>query len=144
MTEATTATVTSPNHRIARAVNITTLTIIVVLGITFLVGDEPVFEIIVLAVWCLLSSAYMAAWMIALTRISRQEWRATPTLIATRRPGRVASLITTILASLIGVTAGDEHQLRVTVDLDESNELALDIQPSRKSDKPKAEPATAE
>ena len=55
MTEATTATVTSPNHRIARAVNITTLTIIVVLGITFLVGEEPVFEIIVLAVWCLLS-----------------------------------------------------------------------------------------
>ena len=33
---------------------------------------------------------------------------------------------------------------RLTVDLDEANELVLDIQPSRKSDKPKAEPATTE
>ncbi|TYL54059.1 DUF1345 domain-containing protein [Agromyces mariniharenae] len=108
MAEATTATVAAPNHRTARVVNITTLTIIVVLGITFLVGEEPVFEILVLAAWCLLSSAYMAAWMIVLGRISRREWRGTPTLIATRRPGRVASLVTTILSSLIGVTAAGQ------------------------------------
>jgi len=108
MTEATTGTVTAPNHRTARIANVTALTIIVVLGIAFLLGEEPVFEILVLAVWCLLSSAYMAAWMIALGRISRQEWRGTTTLIATRRPGRLVSLITTILASLIGVTAAGQ------------------------------------
>ena len=61
MTEATTGTVTAPNHRTARIANVTALTIIVVLGIAFLLGEEPVFEILVLAGWCLLSSAYMAA-----------------------------------------------------------------------------------
>jgi ATP-dependent Clp protease ATP-binding subunit ClpA len=33
---------------------------------------------------------------------------------------------------------------RLTVDLDDKDEVVLDIQPSRRSDKPKAEPATTE
>jgi ATP-dependent Clp protease ATP-binding subunit ClpA len=32
---------------------------------------------------------------------------------------------------------------RLVVDLDDQGEVVLDIQPNRKSDKPKAEPATA-
>lgn len=108
MADATTDTVTAPTHRVARVVNITALTIIVALGIAFLVGEDAELEIILLAVWCLVSSGYMSVWMIVLGRISRSEWRGTPVLIATRRPGRLASLVTTIVSSLIGVTAAGQ------------------------------------
>ena len=108
MAEATTGTVTAPNHRVARVVNLLVLTLVVALGIAFLFGEEPEFEILVLTGWCLISSLYMIAWMVVLGRISRSEWRGVPTLIGTRRPSRLASLITTILSSLIGVTAAGQ------------------------------------
>lgn len=108
MAQATTGTVTTVNHRVARVLNLVVLAVIVAVGITYLFGEDPATEILVLGLWCLLSTGYMIAWMIALSRISRREWRGTPTLIATRRPGRLVSLITTIVSSLIGVTAAGE------------------------------------
>lgn len=96
-------------YRTARIVNLVALAVIVALGLVFIVAsDDRLFELAVLASWCLVSTTYMLVWMIALGRISRSEWRGIPTLIATRPPSRGAALITTILSSLIGVTAASE------------------------------------
>ena len=108
MTDTSTGAVAVARVRTVRVVNLVVLSLIVALGVVFILGEEPVFELLVLLGWCLLSTAYMIAWMIVLGRISRSTWRSTPTLIGTRRPSRFASLITTILSSLIGLTAASQ------------------------------------
>jgi uncharacterized membrane protein len=109
MTDAATTRPTAATHRTARIVNLMALTVIVALGLLFvLVEPDRTFELTVLAFWCLISTTYMLVWFVVLGRISRSEWRGTPTLIATRPPSRGASLITTIVSSLIGLTAASE------------------------------------
>jgi uncharacterized membrane protein len=107
-TDGTTGTVSMGRLRTGRIVNLAALSLIVALGVVFIVGEDPEFEIIVLLLWCLLSTGYAFAWIIVLGRISRADWRGVPTLIATRPPSRIASLVTTILSSLIGVTAASQ------------------------------------
>jgi uncharacterized membrane protein len=110
MTDAATGRLTSRTHRTARIVNLVALGVIVALGILFIFADveDRTLELTILAAWCIVSTIYMIVWMIALGRISRSEWRGAPTVIATRPPSRGASLITTILSSLIGVAAASE------------------------------------
>ena len=109
MTDATTSRVAAATQLTWRIVNLVVLAVVLALGLGFIFADEDTeFQINSLALWCLASTLYMIAWMIVLGRISRSAWRGSPTLIATRPPGRVASLLITILSSIIGVAAASE------------------------------------
>jgi uncharacterized membrane protein len=109
MPEATTGIVAVATRRTGRIVNLVTLTAVLAVGVVFVFADEGTdAQIISLITWCLLSTFYMIGWMIVLGRLSRSAWRGSTTLIATRPPGRFASLIVTILSSIIGVAAASE------------------------------------
>ena len=109
MTEATASRAIVATRNAGRVLNLVALAIVLVVGVAFVFADQSTdFQIISLALWCLLSTAYMIGWMIVLGRISRSSWRSTPTLISTRPPGRLASLLITIVSSFIGVSAASE------------------------------------
>lgn len=109
MTEATTGIVAVATRRTGRIVNLVTLTVVLVVGVVFVFADEGTdVQMISLISWCLLSTFYMIGWMVVLGRLSRSTWRGSATLISTRPPGRFASLIVTILSSIIGVAAASE------------------------------------
>ena len=109
MTEATTGIVAVAMRHTGRVVNLVTLAVVLAVGVVFVFADEGTdVQIISLITWCLLSTFYMIGWMIVLGRLSRSAWRGSSTLISTRPPGRFASLIVTILSSIIGVAAASE------------------------------------
>lgn len=109
MTETATGRPATAPHRAARIVNVISLTVIVALGLVFIfASDDRGFELTVLAAWCFVSTVYVIVWITILGRISRSERRGTTTPLSTRPPSRSAALITTILSSLIGVTAASE------------------------------------
>ncbi|RZS64506.1 uncharacterized protein DUF1345 [Agromyces ramosus] len=109
MTEVTTGIVAVATRRTGRIVNLVTLTVVLVVGVVFVFADEGTdVQMISLISWCLLSTFYMIGWMVVLGRLSRSAWRGSATLISTRPPGRFASLIVTILSSIIGVAAASE------------------------------------
>ena len=109
MTETATGRPATAPHRTARILNVISLAVIVTLGLVFIfVSDDRGFELTVLAAWCFVSTVYMIVWMTILGRISRSERRGTATPLSTRPPSRSVALITTILSSLIGVTAASE------------------------------------
>ena len=109
MSEATASRVIVATRSAGRLLNLVALGIVLVVGVAFVFADQGTdFQIISLALWCLLSTAYMIGWMIVLGRISRSSWRSTPTLISTRPPGRLASLLITIVSSFIGISAASE------------------------------------
>ncbi len=109
MTDATASRGAKAMHVTGRILNLVALTVVLAIGVAFIFSDEGTeFQLNSLALWCLLSTLYMIAWMIVLGRISRSTWRGSPTLIATRPPGRLASLLVTILSSFIGVAAASE------------------------------------
>lgn len=96
-------------HRTGRVLNLVGLTVIVAFGVLFIFADEDSwFQLTSLFAWCLLSTIYLIVWIVILGRLSRTIWHASPTLIATRPPSRLASMIITILSSLIGVSAASE------------------------------------
>jgi uncharacterized membrane protein len=83
--------------------------VIVALGLFFIfASDDRGLELTVLAAWCSVSTVYVIVWMTILGRISRSERRGTVTPLSTRPPSRSVALITTILSSLIGITAASE------------------------------------
>ncbi|MFD4421432.1 DUF1345 domain-containing protein [Agromyces sp. NPDC058484] len=109
MTDAAATHVATATHRTGRIVNLVSLTVIVVVGLLFVVADEEsVLQLSALAIWCLLSTVYLIAWLVILGRLARTAWHTSPTLIATRPPSRLASMIITIVSSLIGVSAASE------------------------------------
>jgi len=109
MTEATTGIVAVAMRHTGRVVNLVTLAVVLAAGVVFVFADEGTdLQLISLITWCLLSTFYMIGWMIVLGRLSRSAWRGSSTLISTRPPGRFASLIVTILSSIIGVAAASE------------------------------------
>jgi uncharacterized membrane protein len=109
MPDATTARVTAATHLTGRILNLVALAVIVVAGLLFVFADENSdVQIGALATYCLLSTAYMIVWMSILGRLSRRSWIASSTPPVTRPPSRLASLLTTILSSLIGVAAASE------------------------------------
>ena len=109
MTDATVSRVVVATRGVGRVLNLVALGIVLIVGVTFVFADQGTdFQIISLALWCLLSTAYMIGWMIVLGRISRSTWRSSPTLISTRPPGRLASLLITIVSSFIGISAASE------------------------------------
>ena len=109
MTDATARRPTAVTHRIGRIANLVSLAVIVAVGLLFVFADENSdAQIGALATYCLLSTIYMIVWMFILGRISRRSWHATADLIATRPPSRLASLLITILSSLIGIAAASE------------------------------------
>ena len=109
MSEATASRVVVATRSAGRVLNLVALGIVLVVGVAFVFADQGTdFQIISLALWCLLSTAYMIGWMIVLGRISRSTWRRSPTLISTRPPGRLASLLITIVSSFIGISAASE------------------------------------
>lgn len=109
MSEATASRVVVATRSAGRVLNLVALGIVLIVGMAFVFADQGTdFQIISLALWCLLSTAYMVGWMIVLGRISRSSWRSSPTLISTRPPGRLASLLITIVSSFIGVSAASE------------------------------------
>ncbi|HZW42607.1 MAG TPA: DUF1345 domain-containing protein [Agromyces sp.] len=109
MTDVAGARLVAATHRTGRILNLVALAVIVTVGLLFIFADpESDIQIGALAAWCLLSTAYMIVWMSLLGRISRRAWRAASAPIATRLPGRVASLLITILSSLIGIAAASE------------------------------------
>ena len=109
MTEATTGIVAVAMRHTGRVVNLVTLAVVLAVGVVFVFADEGTdVQLISLITWCLLSTFYMIGWMIVLGRLSRSAWRGSSTLISTRPPGRFASLIVTILSSIIGVAAASE------------------------------------
>ena len=109
MTDATGRRVTAAAYRTGRIANLVSLAVIVAVGLLFVIADEDTdLQIGALAAWCLLSTLYMIVWMIIVGRLSRSAWGAASTPIPTRLPGRLASLIITILSSLIGISAASE------------------------------------
>ena len=109
MTDVAGARIAAATQRTARILNLVALAVIVAVGLMFIVADpESDVQIGALAAWCLLSTVYMIVWMSVLGRISRRAWRVESAPIATRMPGRVASLVITILSSLIGIAAASE------------------------------------
>ena len=109
MTESTPGIVAVAMRRTGRVVNLVTLAVVLAVGVVFVFADEGTdVQLVSLIIWCLLSTFYMIGWMIVLGRLSRSAWRGSSTLIATRPPGRFASLIVTILSSIIGVAAASE------------------------------------
>ena len=109
MTEATTSRLVIATQRTGRVVNLVALMIVLAFGVAFIFADENTeWQLTSLALWCLLSTVYMIVWMSILGRISRSTWRGSASIISTRPPGRFASLLVTILSSIIGVTAASE------------------------------------
>ncbi len=109
MTETATGRSAPAAHRAARIVNVIALAVIVALGLFFIfASDDRGLELTVLAAWCSVATVYVIVWMTILGRISRSERRGTATPLSTRPPSRSVALITTILSSLIGVTAASE------------------------------------
>jgi uncharacterized membrane protein len=81
----------------------------VAFGVLFILADEESwFQLTSLAIWCLLSTTYLIVWLVILGRLSRTIWHSSATLIGMRPPSRLASMIVTILSSLIGVSAASE------------------------------------
>ncbi len=109
MTEATTSRLVNATQRTGRVVNLVVLMIVLGFGVAFIFADENTeWQLTTLALWCLLSTIYMIVWMSILGRIARSTWRGSASIISTRPPGRFASLLVTILSSIIGVTAASE------------------------------------
>ena len=109
MTDVAGARIAAATQRTARILNLVALAVIVAIGLLFIFADpESDVQIGALAAWCLLSTVYMIVWMSVLGRISRRAWRAESAPISTRTPGRVASLLITILSSIIGIAAASE------------------------------------
>ena len=109
MTEATTSRLVTATQRTGRVVNLVALMIVLAFGVAFIFADENTeWQLTSLALWCLLSTVYMIVWMSILGRIARSTWRGSASIISTRPPGRFASLLVTILSSIIGVTAASE------------------------------------
>lgn len=109
MTEATTSRLVTATQRTGRVVNLVALMIVLGFGVAFIFADENTeWQLTSLALWCLLSTVYMIVWMSILGRIARSTWRGSASIISTRPPGRFASLLVTILSSIIGVTAASE------------------------------------
>jgi uncharacterized membrane protein len=109
MTDVAGARTDTAGQRTARVLNLVALAVIVAVGLLFIVADpDSDMQIGALVGWCLLSTVYMIVWMSVLGRISRRAWRAESTPIAMRPPGRAASLVITILSSLIGISAASE------------------------------------
>ena len=109
MTEATTSRLVTATQRTGRVVNLVALMIVLAFGVAFIFADENTeWQLTTLALWCLLSTVYMIVWMSILGRIARSTWRGSASIISTRPPGRFASLLVTILSSIIGVTAASE------------------------------------
>ena len=108
MTDTATRRPAAAPHRTARIVNVISLSVIVTLGLVFIFTSDRGFELSVLAAWCSVSTIYAIVWMTILGRISRSERRGTATPLSTRPPSRSVALITTILSSLIGITAAGE------------------------------------
>ena len=109
MTEATTSRLVAATQRTGRVVNLVALLSVLAFGVAFIFADENTeWQLTTLALWCLLSTIYMIVWMSILGRIARSTWRGSASIISTRPPGRFASLLVTILSSIIGVTAASE------------------------------------
>ena len=109
MTDVAGARIAAATQRTARILNLVALAVIAAVGLLFIFADpESDAQIGALAAWCLLSTVYMIVWMSVLGRISRRAWRAESAPISTRTPGRVASLLITILSSIIGIAAASE------------------------------------
>jgi uncharacterized membrane protein len=109
MTDATGGRVTAAALRTGRVVNLVALMVIVAVGLVFVFADEESdVQIGALATYCLLSTVYMIVWMFILGRISRRSWIVMSTQTAIRPPNRLASLLITILSSLIGISAASE------------------------------------
>ena len=110
MTDATAAPVAAaPTNRTGRVLNLLALAVIVAFGVLFIFADEESwFQLTSLAIWCLLSTTYLIVWLVILGRLSRTVWHSSATLIGMRPPSRLASMIVTILSSLIGVAAASE------------------------------------
>jgi uncharacterized membrane protein len=109
MTDATGRRVAAAALRTGRIVNLVALLLIVAVGLVFVFADEESdVQIGALATYCLLSTVYMIVWMFILGRISRRSWDVTSVATAIRPPNRLASLLITILSSLIGISAASE------------------------------------
>jgi len=108
MTDATSRRPPTAALRTVRIVNLAALALIVALGVAFIVSSGPMLELGLLAIWCLVSTLYMIAWMVIIGRMSRREWRGSETSIAPRAPSRGVALVTTIASSVIGVSAASE------------------------------------
>ena len=113
MTDATAAPVAAaPTNRTGRVLNLLALAVIVAFGVLFIFADEESwFQLTSLAIWCLLSTTYLIVWLVILGRLARTTWHSSATLIGMRPPSRLASMIVTILSSLIGVAAHDDRAL---------------------------------
>jgi uncharacterized membrane protein len=109
MTDAAGGRVATVALRTGRIVNLVALLVIVAVGLVFVFADEESdVQIGALATYCLLSTVYMIVWMFILGRISRRSWSETSAATAIRPPNRLASLLITILSSLIGISAASE------------------------------------
>ena len=109
MTDVTGGRVATVALRTGRIVNLVALLAIVAVGLVFVFADEESdVQIGALATYCLLSTVYMIVWMFILGRISRRSWNVTSAATAIRPPNRLASLLITILSSLIGISAASE------------------------------------
>jgi uncharacterized membrane protein len=109
MTDATSGRVAAAALRTGRIVNLVALLVIVAVGLLFVFADEESdVQIGALATYCVLSTVYMIVWMFILGRISRRSWDVTSAPTAIRPPNRLASLLITILSSLIGISAASE------------------------------------
>lgn len=94
--------------RLIRGANLALLAIIVGLGLVFVfMADGTETELYLLAAWCLISTIYTLGWIVVLGWLSRRAWDPTATH-GTRTPGRFVALVTTIIASFIGVSAASE------------------------------------
>jgi uncharacterized membrane protein len=92
-----------------RVANLAVLAVIVALGLVFVwVTDGTETELLWLGAWCLVSTLYMIAWLSVLGWLSRRSWRTPATAVGARAPSRFVALVTTIVASLIGLTAASE------------------------------------
>ncbi len=109
MSEAPIRPITSVALVAVRVVNLVVLAVVVGLGLVFVwVTDGTETELLWLGAWCLVSTLYMIAWLSVLGWLSRRSWRTTATVAGARAPSRLVALVTTIVASLIGLTAASE------------------------------------
>ena len=101
--------ITSAGVVAVRVANLVVLAVVVVLGLVFVwVTDGTETELLWLGAWCLVSTLYMIAWLSVLGWLSRRSWRTATTVVGARAPSRIAALVTTIVSSLIGLTAASE------------------------------------
>ncbi|MBT2517647.1 DUF1345 domain-containing protein [Streptomyces sp. ISL-90] len=108
MTDVTSRRQPTAAMRTIRIVNLLALALIVGLGIAFIIASGPLLELGLMALWCLVSTLYAIAWMSIIGWSSRLEWRGIETTVPPRAPSRGVALVTTIAASLIGVSAASE------------------------------------